>query len=263
MSFASGWLFGASAAAIAGAIKEQADQQKVKAALDWRWYQPVTPELPIARSEACEDVLIIGVPEGWRDLTDEELAQVSAAMNGRALFGVCTDAPDPRFGSSLTHFTVVDAGSAGPDAQLLFAAIDRLVQERARRLGLSSHGVPWKIGLGGERAFVHHMAGSAPGEGFGVDHPIALMYAEIFVVHRETVYAGAFQSPTETYQTYLPHLWTMLGNWSWFTQPPSRGPVGSSAPAPAPPPPGWHPDPSGEARWRYWDGSQWTAHTAD
>ena len=165
MSFASGWLFGASAAAIAGAIKEQADQQKVKAALDWRWYQPVTPELPIARSVVCEDVLTVGIPEGWRDLTDEELAQVSAAMRGRALYGVCTDAPDPRLGLSLTHFNVVDAGSAGPDAQLLFAAIDWFVQERVRNLGVSSHGVPWKIGLGGERAFVHHMAGSAPGVG--------------------------------------------------------------------------------------------------
>ena len=40
MSFAGGWLFGASAAAIAGRLKEQADQQKIKAALDWRWYQP-------------------------------------------------------------------------------------------------------------------------------------------------------------------------------------------------------------------------------
>jgi hypothetical protein len=224
MSYAGGWLFGASGAAIFSALKERADQQKVKAALDWRWYQPVTPELPVARSEACDDVLTIGIPEGWRDLSDEELAQVSTAMNGSALFGVCADAPDPRFGISLTHFNVVDIGEVGPDAEVLFAAIDRIVEERTRRVGFSSHGVPWKIGLGGERAFAHHMAGSAPGENFGVNHPVALMYAEIFVVHQETAYAGAFQSPTETYQSYLPHLWTMLGNWSWFTQPPSRRP---------------------------------------
>jgi hypothetical protein len=126
---------------------------------------------------------------------------------------------------SLTHFNVVDIGEVGPDAEVLFAAIDRIVEERTRRVGFSSHGVPWKIGLGGERAFVHHMAGSAPGENFGVDQPVALMYAEIFVVHQQTGYAGAFQSPAETYESYLPHLWTMLGNWNWFMQPPSRRPA--------------------------------------
>jgi hypothetical protein len=25
---------------------------------------------------------------------------------------------------------------------------------------------------------------------------------------------------------------------------------------------GWHPDPHGQARLRYWDGSQWTEHTS-
>ena len=28
----------------------------------------------------------------------------------------------------------------------------------------------------------------------------------------------------------------------------------------APPSPGWHPDPWGAARWRYWDGYRWTEH---
>ncbi len=40
-----------------------------------------------------------------------------------------------------------------------------------------------------------------------------------------------------------------------------------AAPAVSPPPPGgaadWYPDPRGEKRLRYYDGSQWTEHTAD
>jgi Protein of unknown function (DUF2510) len=38
--------------------------------------------------------------------------------------------------------------------------------------------------------------------------------------------------------------------------------------APVPPnpypgtvPPGWHPDPSGQHQWRWWDGTRWTDHT--
>ena len=27
-------------------------------------------------------------------------------------------------------------------------------------------------------------------------------------------------------------------------------------------PPAWHPDPFGEAAWRWWDGQSWTRHTA-
>lgn len=40
--------------------------------------------------------------------------------------------------------------------------------------------------------------------------------------------------------------------------PPTSAPVVSAAP---PPPPGWHPDPTGQSRLRYWDGAQWTEHT--
>jgi Protein of unknown function (DUF2510) len=43
-------------------------------------------------------------------------------------------------------------------------------------------------------------------------------------------------------------------------------PAASPSPAPARegggPPPGWYPDPQGEARLRYWDGSGWTGQTS-
>jgi hypothetical protein len=40
------------------------------------------------------------------------------------------------------------------------------------------------------------------------------------------------------------------------------GGSGPSAPSGATDPPGWHPDPGGEARLRWWDGTRWTDHTA-
>jgi len=34
-------------------------------------------------------------------------------------------------------------------------------------------------------------------------------------------------------------------------------------PSPGMAPPGWHPDPSGQSRLRWWDGTQWTEHRSD
>jgi hypothetical protein len=49
--------------------------------------------------------------------------------------------------------------------------------------------------------------------------------------------------------------------------PAAAAPAAAAAPSADAPPPGgaadWYPDPRGEKRLRYWDGSQWTHHTAD
>jgi hypothetical protein len=37
----------------------------------------------------------------------------------------------------------------------------------------------------------------------------------------------------------------------------------TTKPAAALPPPGWHADPEGRARLRYWDGMRWTEHTTE
>jgi Protein of unknown function (DUF2510) len=48
--------------------------------------------------------------------------------------------------------------------------------------------------------------------------------------------------------------------------PPEPAPAAAPAGSPPPPPGGaadWYPDPHGQKRLRYWDGSQWTEHVAD
>ena len=47
------------------------------------------------------------------------------------------------------------------------------------------------------------------------------------------------------------------------TPTPAAQPQTAAAPAASGQPADWYPDPRGEKRLRYWDGSQWTDHTAD
>ncbi len=62
-----------------------------------------------------------------------------------------------------------------------------------------------------------------------------------------------------------PWAWPPAGRWQ---DPPAPG-VQPPASEPAPPaasggaaPPGWHPDPAGYNRWRWWDGQRWTEHVS-
>jgi hypothetical protein len=195
------------------------EQARIKQALDLRWYQPVIPALPVERISVSERAFSIGVPSGWRDLASDELLSQSALVKARVALGICVTTPDPRLGYSATNFTVVDSGpgSAGSGSQVMFVDLDQMVGARLQALpDFASYSAPWRIRLGGERAFVHHMIGSAPGDHFGVEQRVALTMTEVCVVHRTTLYIGMFSSPTETFESYLPHLWTMLGNWCWL-----------------------------------------------
>ena len=54
-----------------------------------------------------------------------------------------------------------------------------------------------------------------------------------------------------------PGLRILTHRLSSFSRPAPRSKARSAAKA------DWYPDPRGEKRLRYWDGSQWTDHTAD
>lgn len=204
-------------------INHVRDQYRIKQALDPRWYQPVGPPLPVERCANCEGVFYFGLPRGWRDLTSEDLRRVAPSVMGHVALGVCTTEPDPRLGCSATSFVVSHRGPQSPpweEARMMFVEVDEMVRARVQGLpDMASYGAPARIGLDGERAFVHHMIGSAPGDGFGVEQRVAMTASDVFTVHAATLYVGMFASPTETYDSYLPHLWTMLGNWHWHPQP--------------------------------------------
>ena len=103
-------------------------------------------------------------------------------------------------------------------ANLLERPCDALARARTEALpNFTSYGAPSRIALGGERAVVHHMHGVVPGEGYGVQGSIAGMQGELIVAHATSLYIGMFASPSQTYESYLPHFWTMLGNWGWYS----------------------------------------------
>jgi hypothetical protein len=104
----------------------------------------------------------------------------------------------------------------------------------------------------------------SPGWGLYLDLVAAIaLTAACALLVREAVLAGrarraarpvapwpAQQSPTQPVQAAQP------------AQPAQPAPPVQPA-APAAAPAGWHPDPWGQKRLRYWDGAQWTGHTAD
>jgi hypothetical protein len=49
---------------------------------------------------------------------------------------------------------------------------------------------------------------------------------------------------------------------TWIPGQPGHPVQVASPAAPAVPPPGWHPDPGGQNRWRWWDGHTWTEHVS-
>jgi hypothetical protein len=57
----------------------------------------------------------------------------------------------------------------------------------------------------------------------------------------------------------------LVGGITWLAErnrlPPAT-PEGAVAPVAYSAPPGWQPDPSGQHRWRWWDGQRWTQHVA-
>jgi hypothetical protein len=214
------WFLGTALGYAAGTgFNHLREQNQIRQALDPRLYQPVTAPLPVGRWSVAQGVCRVGMPDVWRGMTSDEIGRLTTDTRARVVLGTCVTAPDPRLGCSATSFAVLDRGpgSAGPDAHLMFVAPDQMVQARTEAVPeLSSYGAPWRIGIDGERALVHHMVGSAPGAAFGVGERVALMVGEAFVVRGTTLYIGSFVSPTETYQAYLPHFWTMLANWRWL-----------------------------------------------
>src|SRR4051794_29852189 len=213
------WFLGTALGYAAGrGFNRLVGHNQIKRALDPRLYPPVPPPLPTERWSYGEDVCAIGIPAGWRDMTDYEIRRQTGEARARVVLGACVEIPDPRLGVSATSFTVLDRGpgSAGPDAHMMFVAPDQMVQARTAAIPeMSSYCAPIRMGIDGERAFVHHMIGSVPGAGYGVDEPVAMMVGEAWTVHGTTLYVGSFVSPADTYESYLHGFWTMLGNWRW------------------------------------------------
>ena len=112
------WFIGTALGYAAGTgLNHLLEQNQVKRALDPRLYQPVAAPLPVERWSA-EGACRVGIPTGWRDMTDDEIRRLTTETRARVVLSTCVTTPDPRLGCSATSFAVLDRGpgSAGPEA---------------------------------------------------------------------------------------------------------------------------------------------------
>ena len=100
----------------------------------------------------------------------------------------------------------------------------------------------------------------SPGWGLYLDlaAAIALTAATALLVREAVLHARAVRAsrPVAPWPAQQP---AQPGQSAQPTQPVQPAQPGASAAVPA----AWHPDPWGQKRLRYWDGTQWTGHTAD
>jgi hypothetical protein len=172
-------------------------------------YPPVAPQLETDNSYGQSQAFSFGIPSGWRELSPDELREVSTSIGTEALGGITTPASEA-YPTNIAVFAGFLA--SGPD---FLSQPAHAIATREQATGLALGAGPYRIAIGDRHAVLFYLRGTAPGQLYGREGPAVVVSGEVWTVLGNRVYSVVMSGPYDRYQTYLPAFYTVLGTWVW------------------------------------------------
>lgn len=172
-------------------------------------YPPVAPQLETDLWYRQDQAFSFAIPDGWKELAQNQLTEISTSIGTKALGGITTRGTD----AYSTNITVCGGFLATrPD---FLSEPGHSVAVREQDTGLALGAGPYRVGLGGRPAVLFYLGGTAPGQHYGRDGPVVVVSGEVWTVLKNSVYCVMMSGPYDRYASYLPPFYTVLGTWVW------------------------------------------------
>lgn len=172
-------------------------------------YPPIAPQLQTDTWYRHDQPFSFAIPGGWIERMPDQLTTLSTSVGIEALAGITTHGIDP-FPTSIA----VCGGflASRPD---FLSDPAHTIATREQATGLTLGAGPYRVGLGGVPAVLFYLRGTAPGQLYGRDGPVAVVSGEAWTVLGNRVYSVVMSGPYDHYATLLPAYYTVLGTWVW------------------------------------------------
>jgi len=197
------------------AAATSADKARLRQAMSPVGASVLRPLLDIDRVITDRFFFELGVPWGWRDLRQEELAQAKAEVGLPVVAGVMADRTDGPW----TWMMVSPVPLEGQGIAELM-----LNMHEFHRLRFSNEpngrplGSPSKVLIDGELGLILHYAydqnaafRAQPSVPF-----VAVSKTELYFARNGQGFRAEFCADSIDHENYLPCLWTMFGSWRWL-----------------------------------------------
>lgn len=156
----------------------------------------------------------LGVPWGWRDLWQAEVAQAVAEVGLPVVAGVMADRTDGPWTWMMVSPVQLE-GQGIAEIMLNMHEFHRLRfanEQNGRPLGS-----PSKVLIDGELGLILHYGFDLNGAFRGLSVPIiAVSKTELYFARHGQGFRAEFCADSIDHERYLPCLWTMFGSWRWL-----------------------------------------------
>ncbi len=172
-------------------------------------YAPIAPQMQTGARYQHDQPFSFAIPVGWIERMPDQLTTLSTSVGITALAGITTHGIDPY----PTSIAICGGFLASRPDFLSDPA--HTIAAREQATGLTIGAGPYRIALGGQPAVLFYLRGTAPGQLYGRDGPVAVVSGEAWTVLRNRVYSVVMSGPYDRYATNLPAFYTVLGTWAW------------------------------------------------